>query len=140
MRHGCRERAYVSRWFTPPLERWAALFKDFVQVSGRYAVDLTEERDALCAENIGKCGAVVLYAAERGESARPQLDGLFVDGQVRYGQSAWQVGYQNVADHLLVGDPLALTPESGRRVISVIETPEESFKHRKSMALLAHRA
>jgi scyllo-inositol 2-dehydrogenase (NADP+) len=34
--------------------------------------------------------------------------------------------YRNIADHLLLGEPLAVTPEQAREVIAVIETAERS--------------
>lgn len=48
--------------------------------------------------------------------------------EVEYQKSNWQAYYDNVADHLLRGKPLEITPEKGRRVITVIETAEKSAK------------
>jgi predicted dehydrogenase len=47
---------------------------------------------------------------------------------VKYKQADWQAYYRNVADHLLRGAPLEITPESARRVIAIIETAEKSSK------------
>ncbi|MCA1595525.1 MAG: ThuA domain-containing protein [Chloroflexi bacterium] len=41
---------------------------------------------------------------------------------------SWHSYYQNVADHLLAGEPLAVTPESARRVIAVLQLAEQSAK------------
>jgi scyllo-inositol 2-dehydrogenase (NADP+) len=46
----------------------------------------------------------------------------------KYRPSDWQEYYNNVANHLLRGAPLAVTPESARRVIAVIETAERSSR------------
>ncbi|HET6382216.1 MAG TPA: ThuA domain-containing protein [Armatimonadota bacterium] len=41
---------------------------------------------------------------------------------------SWHSYYHNVADHLLAGEPLAVTPESARRVIAVLQLAEESAR------------
>ena len=41
---------------------------------------------------------------------------------------SWHAYYENVADHLLAGEPLSVTPESARRVIAVLQLAEESSK------------
>ncbi len=46
--------------------------------------------------------------------------------ELKYKQSKWENYYINIADHLLSSDPLAITPESARRVISVIEATGNS--------------
>lgn len=38
----------------------------------------------------------------------------------------WPAYYQNVADHLLRGEELAVKPEEGRRTVAVIEMAAES--------------
>ena len=48
--------------------------------------------------------------------------------EVKYRQNDWQAYYRNVADHLLHGAPLEITPESARRVIAIIETAEKSSR------------
>lgn len=48
--------------------------------------------------------------------------------EVEYKKSDWQAYYNNVADHLLRGAPLEITPEKGRRVIAIIETAERSAR------------
>jgi scyllo-inositol 2-dehydrogenase (NADP+) len=52
--------------------------------------------------------------------------------EVEYKKTNWQAYYDNVADHLLRGKPLEITPEKGRRVIAVIETAERSAKSGKA--------
>ena len=45
--------------------------------------------------------------------------------------------YRNVADHLLLGEPLAVTAEQAREVIAVIETAERSSAEGRSLPLPA---
>ncbi|MGB2997528.1 MAG: ThuA domain-containing protein [Phycisphaerae bacterium] len=45
--------------------------------------------------------------------------------------------YRNIADHLLLGEPLAVTAEQGREVIAVIETAERSSAEGRSLPLPA---
>jgi predicted dehydrogenase len=52
--------------------------------------------------------------------------GYPVEGQVRYSPGRHDEYYRNIADHLLRGAPLLVTPESARRVIAVIELAEKS--------------
>jgi scyllo-inositol 2-dehydrogenase (NADP+) len=56
------------------------------------------------------------------------MAGLTGKAEVPYQKTDWQAYYNNVAAHLLKGEPLAVTPESARRVIAVIETAEKSAK------------
>ncbi|MBI3910501.1 MAG: Gfo/Idh/MocA family oxidoreductase [Armatimonadetes bacterium] len=48
--------------------------------------------------------------------------------EVKYRPTDWQGYYQNIADHLLRGQPLEITPQSARRVIALIETAEKSSR------------
>jgi predicted dehydrogenase/type 1 glutamine amidotransferase len=59
--------------------------------------------------------------------------GLRHESLVTYMPSDWEAYYRNVADHLLLGEPLAVTPESARRAIGVIETAEKSSRAGKAM-------
>ena len=43
-------------------------------------------------------------------------------------QGEWNRYYQNIADHLLKGAPLAVTPESARRVIGIMDLAEQSWR------------
>jgi scyllo-inositol 2-dehydrogenase (NADP+) len=60
-------------------------------------------------------------------------DGLRIDAQVPYMKSDWHAYYRNVADHLLLDEPLAVTPESARRVIGLIQTAEASTRAGKAL-------
>lgn len=61
-----------------------------------------------------------------------EVDGIAVEGEVKYKESTWPEYYTNLAAHLLDGAPLEVTPESSRRVIAVIETAEKSAKSGRS--------
>ncbi len=52
--------------------------------------------------------------------------GSRVESTVSFEENDWDGFYRNVADHLLIGEPLAVTPESARRVIEVICLAEQS--------------
>lgn len=60
------------------------------------------------------------------------VDGIPVEGDVKYKDSTWPEYYTNLASHMLDGAPLEVTPESSRRVIAVIETAEKSAKSGKT--------
>ncbi len=65
-------------------------------------------------------------------------EGVRLDSEIAYRESDWDAYYRNVGDHLLQGEPLAVTPESARRVIAVIETSEKSSKAGKALELPKH--
>jgi len=75
---------------------------------------------------LGTKGAIV----DQGGSFRvyTEAGGLPAQLDVPYQKSRWEAYYETVADHLLRGKPLAVTPESARRVIEVIEFAERSAK------------
>jgi predicted dehydrogenase len=56
------------------------------------------------------------------------IGGLTARAEIPYQKTDWQAYYNNIAGHLIKGEPLAVTPESARRVIAVIETAEKSAK------------
>lgn len=55
-------------------------------------------------------------------------EGFTTIGEVRTGQGRHELYYLNIAAHLKDGVPLAVTPESARRNIGVIEAAEQSAK------------
>ncbi len=54
--------------------------------------------------------------------------GTRVESIVPIEKSDWDGFYRNVADHLIIGEPLAVTPESARKVIAVLSLAELSSK------------
>ncbi len=74
---------------------------------------------------LGTKGALV--DAGDGFTYHTEKDGIKVQGKIPFPKDAAQEHfYPNIARHLLAGEPLAITPESARRVIAVIETTERS--------------
>lgn len=67
-------------------------------------------------------------------------NGIRSEAKHAYFKSDWHAYYRNVADHLLLGEPLAVTPESARRVIAVIETAEKSSRAGKALPFPRHCA
>lgn len=62
--------------------------------------------------------------------------GLPFDGEVSYEFTfSGAPYYRNVADHLLMGEALEVTPEQAREVIAVIETAERSSAEGRSLPL-----
>jgi hypothetical protein len=61
------------------------------------------------------------------------VSGMVLDSTVAYRQGEHFKYYANIADHLLLDEPLAVTGESARRVIAVIETAEKSSKQGKPL-------
>ena len=80
---------------------------------------------------LGTKGAILDQGAGSFKLAT-EVDGVAVEGEVKYKESTWPEYYQNLAAHLLDGAPLEVTPESARRVIAVIETAEKSATSGKS--------
>ena len=61
-----------------------------------------------------------------------EVDGVTIEGEVKYKEGEWPEYYNNLARHLLDGAPLEVTPESARRIIAVLETAEKSSKSGKA--------
>jgi len=55
-------------------------------------------------------------------------DGQRTESIVSCLPSDWDAFYRNLADHLLLGEPLAVTPESARDVVAVLNLAEASAK------------
>jgi len=60
-------------------------------------------------------------------------EGTRLESKVAYLKSDWHAYYRNVADHLMLGERLSVTPESARRVISLIETAGRSSAAGKAL-------
>lgn len=54
--------------------------------------------------------------------------GQRIESSIPYGPRDWDGFYRNVADHLIVGEPLIVTPESARKVIAVLCLAEASSR------------
>jgi scyllo-inositol 2-dehydrogenase (NADP+) len=55
-----------------------------------------------------------------------EVDGLHADLRLTTLRGNWRAYYQNIADALLDGAPLAVTAEEGRRVVGVLEAAQRS--------------
>jgi scyllo-inositol 2-dehydrogenase (NADP+) len=78
---------------------------------------------------LGSRGAILDDGSvEKGCKVVTYEDGSLVTRQVPWGESDWGAFYYNVADHLLLGDELAVKPREARRVIGVIESAERSSR------------
>jgi len=62
-------------------------------------------------------------------------DGRRIESAVPYLQSDWDGYYRSLADHLLEGAPLEVTPESARRVIGVFDLAEKASKQNKPLPM-----
>ena len=56
------------------------------------------------------------------------INGTREEMEVPLLKDSWSAYYGGIADHLLYGEPLPVTPESARRVIAVLELAEKSSK------------
>jgi len=62
--------------------------------------------------------------------------GLKFEGEIPAKERCgWAEYYRNIADHLLMGEPLAVTAEQARETIAVIETAERSAAQGRSLPL-----
>lgn len=61
-----------------------------------------------------------------------EVKGIPCESRVRCQRTDWRQWYVKLADTLLRGKPLFVTPESARRVIGVIQTAEKSSKSGKA--------
>ena len=62
--------------------------------------------------------------------------GLKFEGEIPAKERrGWAEYYRNIADHLLMGEPLAVTAEQARETIAVIETAERSAAEGRSLPL-----
>ena len=65
-------------------------------------------------------------------------DGVRFEGEIPCPKDDWMAYYRNIGDHLLLGEPLEVTPESARRVIAVLEMAEKSSKAGKALPFPKH--
>lgn len=79
---------------------------------------------------LGTRGAIEQKTAEPKDGIRVVSfsNGVRAESVVPCLPSDWDGFYRNIADHLLLGAPLAVTPESGRDVVAVLNLAEQSSK------------
>ncbi len=83
---------------------------------------------------LGSKGAVSMHDYPDGAwTVSSYSGGSQIQGKVPFLKGDWHAYYRNIADHLTLGEELAVKAEEGRRVIAVIETAEKSSKAGKSL-------
>lgn len=75
---------------------------------------------------LGTRGAIEDHWGQKSFKMVTEINGVVVNSEVAYKPGGWNDYYNNVADHLLLDEPLEVTAESARRVIAVIELAEQS--------------
>jgi len=75
---------------------------------------------------LGSLGGILVEPGTKAVKVVSFARGYREEAEVPFMESDWDAYYMNVADHLLSGDPLAVTPESARRVIAVLELCEKA--------------
>lgn len=77
--------------------------------------------EGYCKEVVGPSGGSLTFITESGQETIP------------YKESDWVTYYVELAAHLLRGEPVPVSAEDGRRVITVLRTAEESSRLGKSL-------
>lgn len=75
---------------------------------------------------LGTRGAVTMGPNDTIRLVKVLTDGRKVESLIPFLKGDWHGYYRALADHLLLGDPLEVTPESARRVIGVLSLSEQS--------------
>lgn len=75
---------------------------------------------------LGEKGAILDEGGKGAFKVFTEVGGFPAEIQVKYYDGQHEKFYQNVSAHLLKGEPLAVTPESSRRVIAIIEAAGKS--------------
>lgn len=84
---------------------------------------------------VGSLGGIVDDGSVKdGMKIVRQIDGMALSGEIKNKKSDWNTYYKDLNAHLTAGAPLSVTPESARRVISVIEAAEKSSRAGASVA------
>ncbi len=75
---------------------------------------------------LGTRGGITMGENDTIKLVQVQPDGRRVESLVPYVEGDWHGYYRALADHLILDDPLEVTPESARRVIGVLSLAEQS--------------
>jgi len=82
---------------------------------------------------LGEKGGIIDEWGKSSFRLNTTVHGVWAEMEIKYKPSQHGNYYANIADHLILGEPLAITPESARRVIAVIETAEKSSKNGEAL-------
>jgi len=77
---------------------------------------------------LGTLGGILIEPRAEAAKVVSFARGYKEELEVPFMESDWDAYYTNIADHLLSGEPLAVTPESARRVIAVLELCEKAAR------------
>ncbi len=79
---------------------------------------------------LGTLGAIEQRTADPAEGIRvvEYGTGVRIESTVPCATGDWDGFYRNLADHLVLGEPLAVTPEQARDVVAVLQLAEDSAK------------
>lgn len=78
---------------------------------------------------LGEKGGIIDEGDKGSFRVSTSIQGVSTEMEVKYKPFQWGNYYINIADHLIFGDQLEITPESARRVIGVMEAAEKSSKN-----------
>jgi len=68
----------------------------------------------------------ILVTGNEGARVTTLTNGIREERTIPFMEGQWDAYYHNIADHLLTGEALVVTPESARRVIAVLELAEKA--------------
>lgn len=79
---------------------------------------------------LGTLGGIERRSGDASEGIRlvSHATGTRIESKVPLAKDDWDGFYRNIADHLILGEPLAVTPESARKVIAVLSLAEQSSR------------
>ena len=86
---------------------------------------------------LGTLGSLTCQTFGTNPHVVSHASGVRFEGEIPLAPSCWPQYYRNVADHLLLGEPLEVKPEQARETIAVIETAERSSSLGRSLPLPA---
>lgn len=75
---------------------------------------------------LGTRGGITMGDNDTVKLVQVQDDGRKTESDVPFVEGDWHGYYRSLADHLILGEPLEVTPESARRVIGVLSLAEQS--------------
>ncbi len=84
---------------------------------------------------LGTRGGITMGDDDTIKLVQIQIDGRRVESTVPYVAGDWHGYYRALADHLILGEPLEVTPESARRVIGVLSLAEQSSAKGKPLPM-----
>ncbi len=111
--------------------------EDFTSAHIRFEGGRSASVEQGCVNAIGKAkyrilgtngGIEMLHGEKEVIRVVSYKDGHRIESKYPIGTSDWDGFYRNVADHLLLGEPLIVTAESARKVIAVLDLAEQSSK------------